>query len=897
MKDITQQHRLDAQLRTPAYESRALNEWSVFLDEAATWADINPLLLDMLPIAQPSGGWDALQGGAEIVVPASTVDVAPGYRGVSWWSTEVEADGKSGLVITFGGVRLLAEVFWDRTRIAVDLEGLTPFEARVPASAAAAGSHRLDLKVTNPGGSDTWDDIRPVEWGLHQFPASHDFGGPWQPVEVEYVTGPRIRDMWIRPSRDLRTALVDVSLESVAPVTARILIAGPAGELVAESDWPLIPGHNHVELVIDSPMLFGPGKPNLYRCGIDLGQGVCKVRDFGFRLLDVVDGRLTLNGESFRMATAISWGYYRRGPVPSEGDVEREAESVLEFGNNTLTAHRRPSTPELQRALERRGILLYQEPGSVGGPLFASCRPDQRENVMRFAAKRLRRLARRDRSSACLVWWNLANEWTAADMAGWPEYVDSALGILRGEDDSRLVTFTSGWGETPMMRPFSSKRDTSWDYHRVYMWPNVWHDAVKVALTASGPPKPMLNIDGESTCFASLGRVRKIVESFESESLKGSAKERWAQWLEVLERGLAEIDPYNLLGGVDGFCEQTGNIQSHAFARLIEAHRRDPSMDGLAINGWHQHHILGTSGIVAPDRSPGIDPAPISRANSPRTLAFSDLARVMECGRTYELGVEVLAGSGRTEQNPDIEVFFGDSKLPAVSPLTVTPSRPGLLPVRAEQGEAIVEDLVLVVEKRRPPDTEIALYDPYSELTGWLSANGVRFREAAANDQGPMLSAIRGGPEGGAGSRHVVFERNRPHGYMPVDLGSAVAGDLPSAPDVPLRGGWIGSWAFSVSQILPSLGPPGVWGAERYSIIPARGIPRIRGTWIAGVCSFPDATIFDLNLPAFGASAWIDGVDGVEVLTSTLPLIERREDPLGAAVLMDLLSWLTGATT
>ncbi len=879
---------------------RPLDDWSFRLDEHARWEDADLARLDRLPVVEPSGGWATLDSGEAVRVPSTTYDLAHGYRGVSWWSTEVACEGAGGLVLRFGGVRLLAEVFWDRQRIAVDLEGLTPFEVRVPDELATAGTHRLDLRVTDPGGGDTWDDIRPVSWGSFELPASHAFGGPWQPIEAHETGGRRIADVWARPDRELGRALVDVEVEASGPASLRVEIADPDGRILATEERTAAGGTSAFAFDVEQPRPYGPGQPNRYTCRVTLDDDHDTATvPFGFRLLDVAHARLVLNGEPLRVASAISWGHYRRGPIPSEGDVEREVASMLAFGHNTFTAHRCPSTPALQDALEAHGLLLYQEPGAVGGPMFASCRPESRPFVLALALERIRRLARRDRSRACLAWWNMANEWHDVDMASWPEYVDASLEALRSVDDSRLTTFTSGWGETPMLRPFDQERRRSWDYHRVFCWPNIWQESVATEVEIAPPPEPMLTIDGESACFTSLGRLREIAAAFPSEAPDDTPAGRWRRWIEILEDGLAAADPDGRLGGLDAFCRGTAEVQTHGFARLIEAHRRHPDIDGLTLNGWHQHHRVGTSGIVAPDRSPVGDPTPIHRANQPRALAFRTLPRVMRAGRPHRAEVEVIGprgSDGPTEATVTLhrdgwEAWRGGAG-------AIVPPDAGLYEVHAVSGGLEVADRILAVGTPAPPSAEIAVFDPYEELGDWFAEHGVRVRSWTATDPGPALFTVPRGlmPHrlaGSAARRVAVLHRNLAHGHVMTTMGSAAAGSLPPPPTLEMMGSWIGGWAFSVDDVLPNLGPPGVWGAERLAMVPTHGIPDPGGRWVSGICSFPDADLFDIRMPGLGATTWIqDTAAPGRMLHTVLPILERRDHPLGAAVLMDILHWL-----
>ena len=52
-------------------------------------------------------------------------------------------------------------------------------------------------------------------------------------------------------------------------------------------------------------------------------------------------------------------------------------------------------------------------------------------------------------------------------------------------------------------------------------------------------------------------------------------------------------------------------------------------------------------------------------------------------------------------------------------------------------------------------------------------------------------------------------------------------------------------------------------------------------------------TVFDVRMPRLAATTWIDErAPGREMLYTYMPLVERRDHPLGRAVLLDLVRWL-----
>lgn len=913
-------------------------EWRLTFDEAALWRDAAPhppgTPVAAIAPSPPTADWSALERGMAVRVPGTAEAIRPGYHGVTWWSREVALPGDAGVRLRFGGARLLAEVYWDRRLVGYDLEGSTPFAVTIPTDLAGPGTHRLDVRITNPGGSDNWEDLFPLAWAGRILPSSHDFGGLWQPVVLELDRGTHIVDVYVRPNPALDAALVDVRCASRAAGALSLRLEDPDGRTVAEARHAVAPGPDRVasRLVVPSPMLYAPGSPNRYRLVIALDAGATDAREerFGFRLLDAPGSGLRYNGEPFYLRTAISWGWYADGPVPNPDEIAAEVASIDAFGLNAITAHRAVSTPALQDALEAKGLLLYQEPG--GG---ASLRPRisgsawLQEPDLGFAlalmALRVRRLARRDRNRACLVWWNLANEVFDVDAGEPGEPARRLIAALREEDDSRLTTWTSAWGPTPMLRPFRTAAGRSFDFHTVLNWPSTWNRQLEREVAALAPPEPMPFLSGESSTMGGLGGLHDLAERYPADLPAGSAGQAVRDWVRRLEEDLAAVDPGAALGGARAFCAATAAVQGYGVTRLAEATRANPHADGLAINGWHSHPNIGTMGITRLDRRPGFDPEILRRANAPIAAAVLGLEPQVAVGdRHPDARLVLLDDAGRAGGRVTVSATLraGDDVLWAeewtrapergaaeriwdLGPLPLPVPRAGLLRVEVGVrmgGTQVRTDVeYLGVGTPTTADRPFALHDPLAELAPWFGDRGITTEPWTLDRPGPVLVAGSGlrslhTPFYGPPRRSAFLLRGGPHFRSRVFLSDLQQLGFASAPptEVPIRGDWLGGWAFSLgSSALPALGPADVWGWPFGPTFPEFALRGLAGEVLAGACSFPEGSVFGVGLPAVGATAIILRRGGHELLLTTLPLVERLgRSPLAGVLLLELARWL-----
>ncbi len=915
--------------------------WRLSFDDGADWktAELHlpgTTVSGMTP-NPPSGGWDGLKQGTVVTVPCTTDEVRPGFHGVSWWSRTVEIEGAREVRLQFLAARLMVEVYWDRELIGYDLEGYTPFAVIVPEHLKTPGPHQLDVRITNPGGSDNWEDLKPIEWAGKKLPSSHDFGGIWQTVYLEQTFGARIDDLWVRADVGLGAALIDVTCDCLSDGVLHLTLRDPGGASVGSAQLPVEAGHHTVttQLAVANPSLYDIGQPNLYRVNARLIASDAadeKTQPFGFRRFDLVDDRIELNGREIYLRTAISWSLYASGPVASRQELRDEIQAIEDFGQNALTAHRRCANPDLVDALEERGLLLYQEPGGLpslrdGMGMGDWMADDDLDFAMALAKERVRRLVKRDRSRACLVWWNLANECLDPFDGDPGPPAHALLDVLREGDDSRVTTWTSAWNPTPMYRPFRKEMMRAFDFHGVLNWPSMWHPAVEQEVAAFRPPEPMVAMAGESQNFCSIAGVMEMGAMHAGTPLEGSLGALAGTWADRLDTQLAQIDPAGKLGGPETFCGSTARVQGHGVARLILHHRANPDVNGLAINGWHSHHRIGTMGITRMDRKPCFDTAVLAAANAPIQIVAKGISPTLTEGEDQSFELFLIDDENRVAADTSLNFTVslrGDNGTDETSEVirTVTASRRnrlkylqshafGSLPagnyeleiVGRFEGHALrfAEDFMVV----KAPDLNgfpLTLYDPVGDMTPFFRKHGAEltgWRLYQAGRPFVCVSNLR--------ILHTLFCTDikkavcmlrsttpRSDSLRAVsDLKKIVQGEMRIAP-LKVLGHWNGGWAFSLDDtVLPSLGTPHVWDWKRAGVFPQDMIVNLKGRILSGACSFDGGGAFETGDLTMGATAAIVEANGTEVLVTTLPLIEAiPTDPLASRLIEEMAVWL-----
>jgi len=235
--------------------------------------------------------YDAIPEGAEIApVPGIIQQVFPDYHGVAWYWTRFTLPSAptpvERIVLRFGAVDYMAEVWVNGTPVGGHEGGETPFELDATA-AARPGENLLAVRVLNPGNERidglVLEDVPRRNRAVPFRPGcSYNAGGIPLPVEVASVPAIRIVDVCARLdwlTGDVQVAVV-VRNDTANPVRGRVEASiGPrlSGEaqaaIMRDGDFP--PGDSEHALVVKAgpPHLWSVDDPFLYLLTVDLAAG------------------------------------------------------------------------------------------------------------------------------------------------------------------------------------------------------------------------------------------------------------------------------------------------------------------------------------------------------------------------------------------------------------------------------------------------------------------------------------------------------------------------------------------------------------------------------------------------------------------------------------------------
>jgi hypothetical protein len=260
---------------------------------------------------------------------------------------------------------------------------------------------------------------------------------------------------------------------------------------------------------------------------------------------------------------------------------------------------------------------------------------------------------------------------------------------------------------------------------------------------------------------------------------------------------------------------------------------------------------------------------------------------------THSLVASVEARTDGTRSQPLDEVV-----------VTIPNGAQGLLDLLIEGtiGDVAVKDksAILITPKKELDASDIYVFDPRDELNGsmprqpkrWQMGSGGPALICANNHR--LVQTLFDGPA----RRTAVLMRPELPGTTnilgaPADLAKhGVASQ--DARFAEVKGDWNGGWAFSTgSEILPSFADARIWSSPYWRIFPRYMMVGLQGETISGATSFEAASLYETGSLRTGATTVLLNKGGLEVLLTSLPLVEAaRRSAFARGVLADILAWL-----
>ncbi|HWG55844.1 MAG TPA: glycoside hydrolase family 2 TIM barrel-domain containing protein [Gaiellaceae bacterium] len=449
--------------------------WDFFPGEHAL-ADLDAL--DPEPIRVP-GLWEA-QGHLDL-------------DGTAWYRRRFELLDASGYwTLRFGAVMDFADVWVNGVHVGSHECGFTPFELDVT-EAVVAAANVVAVRVRDPAVGDP-EHGRTAHgkqgWANHAYPSRPSlymtYGGIWQSVTLLRHGPVVVRDAFANGDPDDLVVSVDAVSRSRAPEEATVRITTLGREL--EERVTLAPGERRTltfRLGAVAAARWSPDDPVLHELAAEaVGSDRVVVR-YGLRTIRVEGNRLLLNGEPYRMKSALVQGFRADG-LYAEGTREQIVEEVAAaraIGFDTLRLHIKAFHPTYLEVCDELGMLLHCDLPVAEPVDYAEL--DAGTTLARRCVTAIEEQVRRDRNHPSIVLWSAMNEigdrtQEARRTPGYERFARLMYATVRREDPTRPV-IENDWIEPDPEHVFESPFLTAHVYGRLH---RDWLDKLERRLRA-----------------------------------------------------------------------------------------------------------------------------------------------------------------------------------------------------------------------------------------------------------------------------------------------------------------------------------------------------------------------------------------------------------------------------
>jgi len=431
----------------------------------ANWMSLNGPWDFAAEDGAPSSDPASISWSTTINVPFSPETSASGvadtrYLPRAWYRRMFRApelrDGDR-LILHFGAVDYLADVWVNGRKVCSHQGGYTPFHADITDALREGDSQEIVVRaqddpmdLAKPRGKQDWKTEPHSIWYVRTT-------GIWQTVWLEVVPSSHIQALkW---TSNLTRWEIGLAAEIKSPESSQELklhVSLHVGDLLLAKDtYSVVANEVHRQIALSDPgvddfrneLLWDPSSPTIIDAKLKLcdsnGELIDAVESYtALRTVGVEGDRFVLNGRPLRLRLVLDQGYWPETGLtpPNDEAVLRDVLLAKRLGFNGVRKHQKIEDPRYLYWADRVGLLIWEEMPSA----------------YRYTTKSIERLTRewidvlsRDSSHPCIVTWVPLNEsWGVPNLPqsfAQRNYVQGLFHLTKCLDPTRPVIGNDGW--------------------------------------------------------------------------------------------------------------------------------------------------------------------------------------------------------------------------------------------------------------------------------------------------------------------------------------------------------------------------------------------------------------------------------------------------------------------
>ena len=366
--------------------------------------------------------------------------------GTGWYRktfTLDKADQNKRVAILFEGVYMNADTWINGHYLGNHPYGYTSYGYDLTPHLRSAGQPNvISIRVDNTGRNSRWysgsgiyrhvklrimEDVHFSQWGL-------------------YVTTPQVSQEAAMVKIE-STIKNDSNTEKILEVES--ILYNPKSDRIGKAKGEVTIGANSeikkTNLIkVQSPMLWSPDEPNLYKVEVNILQNGKKIDQknahIGIRSIEVdAKNGLRINGKSVLLKGGCM--HHCNGPLGSKAidrAEERRVELMKKHGFNAIRTSHNPPSPAFLDACDRLGMLVMDEAFDCWDK--GKMPMDYHLYFKHWWRKDIESMIKRDRNHPSVILWSIGNEIPdRVDLSGL-DYEKGIISLVRKLDPTRPIT-------------------------------------------------------------------------------------------------------------------------------------------------------------------------------------------------------------------------------------------------------------------------------------------------------------------------------------------------------------------------------------------------------------------------------------------------------------------------
>lgn len=342
------------------------------------------------------------------------------YEGPGWYRIRLKLDNPypgGRTLLHFEGAGQKSKVFVGLNQVGEHIGGYDEWSVDIT-EAAAGELEPAGTNTTVPVAvlCDNSRDTTMIPSDLSDFPR---YGGLYRHVELVYVPAISVERVHVQPglSDQFRKGHVEVRVRLYDPaslkdeVTCTIELLNPKGRAAASTSVKAAPWSGEkaiAEFNLDSPELWSPDHPALYRCVVTLQSARGEQRDeepFGFRSVEWVEhGPFKLNGGRLLLrGTHYHQDHAGVGAAVPDDVTRKTFQMIKDMGANFVRLAHYQQSPLVLKLCDQLGLLVWEEIPWCRGGLGGAAYQQQCRDM-------LRSMIDQHYNHPSIILWGLGNE-------------------------------------------------------------------------------------------------------------------------------------------------------------------------------------------------------------------------------------------------------------------------------------------------------------------------------------------------------------------------------------------------------------------------------------------------------------------------------------------------------